>query len=293
MVPTMGHDAHCHCQIPKTKHFSGKGGHHRSLGHGSNTSTPKLPDSTTAKKPSGSKEQVPKEQDKSPKSHGSPKCGRSPTLPAESDGCKQKEAHTGDTCKLNSTLPISSSGFDGFRSPMGSHSEATELQPPSITSTPLGLGALQQWQSISKESQCSLASLYTSPAFNLPGQPVAGLGNLKPNVPSITGSHQVSSTWPAGILTPGLPSPNLTIDQATSMYKPATKCQALGVKLAKKFQVLSGLEAIDCNSIQGTVHEMLTMGHSAWEVAYVAIIWDKFPDDKCEVPPAISARRLM
>ena len=97
-------------------------------------------DSTSAKKSSSSKEQVPKEQDKSPKSRGSHKHGGSPTPPAESDRCKQKEACTEDTCELNSTLPISSSRFDGFHSPMGSHSEATELQPPSITSTPLGLG---------------------------------------------------------------------------------------------------------------------------------------------------------
>ena len=132
-------------ESPKTKHSDGKGGHHRSSGCGSNTSTPKFPDSTSAKKPSGSKEQVSKEQDKSPRSHGSHKCDRSPSPPAESDGCKQKEAHTEDTRKLNSTLPISSSGFDGFHSPMGSHSEATELQPPSITLTPLGLGTPWQW----------------------------------------------------------------------------------------------------------------------------------------------------
>ena len=178
---------------------------------------------------------------------------------SESTEHKRKEAHTADTCKLNSTLPISSSGFDGFHSLMGSHSKATELQPPSITSTPLGLGTPQQRQSILEESQHSLASLYTSPGFNLPGQLVAGLGNLTPSIPSITGSHQVSSTWPASVLTPGQPLPLLTIDQANSVYKLATKCQALGIKLAQKFQVLSSLEAIHCNSIQGTAHEMLTM----------------------------------
>ena len=126
-------------ESPKTKRSSGKGRHHCSLGHGLKTSTLKHPDSTSAKKPFGSKEQVLKEQDKSPKSRGSHKCGRSPTPPAESDRHKLKEAHTEDTCKLNSTLPISSSGLDGFCSLTGSHSEATELQPLSITSTPLGL----------------------------------------------------------------------------------------------------------------------------------------------------------
>ena len=96
-----------------------------------------------------------------------------------------------------------------------------------------------------------------------------------PSIPSIAGSHQVSSTWPASVFTPGLPSPNLTIDQANNVYKLATECQALGIKLAKKFQVLSGLEAIHHNSIQGMAHETLTMGHSAHEAAYIAIIWDE------------------
>ena len=130
---------------PKTKRSGSKGRHYRSLGCSSNTSIPKHPDSTSAKKPSSSKEPAPKEQDKSPKSHGSHKCGCSPSPSAKSARCKQKEAHTEDTRKLNSTLPISSSGFDGFRSSTGSHSEATELQPPSINSTLLGLGTPRQW----------------------------------------------------------------------------------------------------------------------------------------------------
>ena len=163
---------------------------------------------------------------------------------------------------------------------MGSHSEATELHPPSITLTPLGLGTPRQCQSTSEESQHSLASLYTSPGFNLPGQPVAGLGNLMPSVPSLEGSHQVSRTWPAGILTPGPSSPHLTVDQANSLYRLATECQVLGVKLAKKFQVLLGLEAMHHNSIQGMVHETLTLEHSAQEATYFAIIWDRVPDNE-------------
>ena len=136
VMPTMA------AKSPKTKSSSGKGRHHHSSGRGSNTSTPKCPGSSSARKPSSSKGQVPKEQDKSPKSCGSCKCGRSPTPPAKSHECKQKEAHTEDTCELNSTLPISSSGFDDFCSPTGSHSKATELQPLSITLTPLGLSTL-------------------------------------------------------------------------------------------------------------------------------------------------------
>ena len=105
-----------------------------------------------------------------------------------------------------------------------------------------------------------LASLYNSPGSNFRGQPVAGLGNLMPSIPSLAGSHQVSCTWSASVFTPGPSSPQLTVNQANSLYKLAAECQALGIKLAKKFQVLSGLEAMYRNSIQGTVHETLTLG---------------------------------
>ena len=37
-----------------------------------------------------------------------------------------------------------------------------------------------------------------------------------------------------------------------------------------------------CNSIQGMAHETLTLGHSAREAAYFAIIWDRVPDDEHE-----------
>ena len=70
-------------ESPKAKCPSGKGGHHRSSGHGSNTSTPKCPDSTPAKKPSSSMEPAPSEQDKSPRSHGSHKHGHSPSPSAK------------------------------------------------------------------------------------------------------------------------------------------------------------------------------------------------------------------
>ena len=132
-------------ESPKTKHSSGKGGPHRSSGCSSNTSTPKHPDSTSAKKPSSSKEPTSNSQEKSPKAHSSHKHGGSPSPSAESVGCKQKDVHMADSCTLNSTLPISSSVFDGLCSPMGSHSDVTELLPPSITSTPLGLAGPRQW----------------------------------------------------------------------------------------------------------------------------------------------------
>ena len=59
------------------------------------------------------------------------------------------------------------------------------------------------------------------------------------------------STWPTSVFTSGPSSPHLTINQANSLFKLATECQALGIKLAKQFQVLLGLEAMHRNSIQG------------------------------------------
>ena len=38
--------------------------------------------------------------------------------------------------------------------------------------------------------------------------------------------------------------------------------------------MLSGLEAMHHNSIQGTAHETLTLGHSAQEATYSAILRD-------------------
>ena len=131
-------------ESPKTICPSSKGGPHCGSGHSSNTSTPKYPDLTSAKKPSSSKEPISNGQEKSPKAHGSHKHDHSPSPSAKSVRCKWKDVHTEDTHTLNSTLPISSSTFDGLRSPTGSHSNGTKLLPPSITTTPLGLGGLRQ-----------------------------------------------------------------------------------------------------------------------------------------------------
>ena len=61
-----------------------------------------------------------------------------------------------------------------------------------------------------------------------------------------------------------------------------SECQALGVQFAKDFQTLSGLEAIHRNSVQGMAHETLTLGHSAHEAAYTAILRDNITDSECE-----------
>ena len=165
---------------------------------------------------------------------------------------------------------------------MGSHNDVIELQPLSITLTPLGLGAPRQWRTTSEESRHSLASLYTSPGFNFPGHPVAGPSKLTPSIPSLAGFHHMSSTWSASMFTSGPSSPHLTINQANSLYKLAAKCQALSIKLTKQFQVLSGLEAMHRNSIQGMVHKTLTLRCSAQETAYSAILWDRVSENECE-----------
>ena len=46
--------------------------------------------------------------------------------------------------------------------------------------------------------------------------------------------------------------------------------------------MLSGLEAIHRNSIQGTAHEMLTLGRSTWEATYSAILRDDITDAEHE-----------
>ena len=89
-------------ESPKTKCSGGKGGHHRSSGRGSNTSTPKCPYSISAKKPSSSKEPVLKEQDKSPRSHSSRKCSRSPSPSAEPDASRKRPTQK---TPANSTPP--------------------------------------------------------------------------------------------------------------------------------------------------------------------------------------------
>ena len=216
-------------ELPKTKHSGGKGSPHHGSGCSSNMSTPKCPDSTSTKKPSSSKGLALSKQEKSPRSCSSHKHGCFPSPSAESVGHKWKDVHTEGNRTLNSTLPISSSAFDSLHSPMGSHSNGTELLPPSITSTPLGLGSPRQWQNMSDKNRHLMASIYTSPGFNLPGYPVAGPSNLTPTVPSLAACHHVSSTWPTGVFTSGPSSPHLTIDQANSIFKLAAECQALGI----------------------------------------------------------------
>ena len=183
---------------------------------------------------------------------------------------------------VDTTLPISSSTMDTFRSLMGSLSEVVEPLAPSITSTPLGKAGPREGQMISSDSRHSSALFFASSSFNIPRLPSMGFGSLTPSVPSIASSHHISSTWPTDLF-PSRPSALwLTINQANSIFGLASECQALGVRLAKDFQTLSGLEAIHCNSMQGTAHETLTLGCSVHEAAYAAILRDDITEAECE-----------
>ena len=275
-------------ESPKTRHSRIKSGPLRGTGCSSNTSTLKRPDTTSTKKPSRPQEPTPHCLAKSPQAHSSWKHGHSPSPATESDGGKRRNLHRIDSTMVDTTLPIGSSTMDTFRSLTGSLSEVVEPLAPSITSTPLGKAGPREGQTISSDSRHSSASLFTSLSFNIPGLPSVGFGSLTPSVPSIAGSHHISSTWPSDSF-PSRPSaPWLTIDQANSIFGLASKCQVLDVRLAKDFQMLSGLEAIHRNSVQGMAHEMLTLGCSAHEAAYVTIS----RDDITEAERKAMTRRL-
>ena len=269
-------------ESPKAKHSSSKGWPQQSSGHSSNTSTLKCPDFMSTKKPPCPKESTPDDQAKSSQSCSSCKCCCSPSSTSGSTGHKHRDLHGEDSSAVNTTLPISSSMFDAFHSPTGSLSDVIEPLPPSITSTPLGQASPRYGCMTSADSRHSSASLFLSLNFNLPSYPAIGLGSLTPSVPSITGSQHILSTWPPNLFPSGRTTPQLTIDQANNIFSLVFECQVLGVRLAKDFQVLSGLEAIHRNSIQVTAHETLTLGHSAREATYVAILWDDITEAERE-----------
>ena len=269
-------------ESPKTRCSSSKSRPLQGTGRGSNTSTPKCPDSTSTNKPSHPQGSTPDRQAKSLQARSSRKCGGSPSPTTGSARCKQRDLCGIDSTMVDTTLPISSSTMDTFCSPMDSLSEVIEPLAPSITSIPLGKAGPREGWMISSHSRHSSASLFASSSFNLPGFPSVGLGSLTPSVPSIAGSHHILSTWPPNSFSSRPSTPWLTINQANSIFGLASECQALSIKLAKDLQVLLGLEAIHRNSIQGMVHEMLTLGDSAREAAYMAILWDDITEAEHE-----------
>ena len=82
-------------ESPRAKRSNSKSGPQQGSGCSSNTLTPKCPDSTSTKKPSGSKEPTSNDQEKSPKACSSCKCGHSPSPTTGSARCKQKDGRHG------------------------------------------------------------------------------------------------------------------------------------------------------------------------------------------------------
>ena len=181
-------------ESPKAKCSSSKGRPSWGSGHSSNTSTPKHPNSTSAKKPSCPKDSTPDDQAKSPQACSSHKRTHSPSPTSGSAGCKRRDLHGVYSSMADITLPTGSNKLDNFRSPMGSPSNVIEPLAPSITSTPLGKAGPREGQMTSSDSRHSSASLFASSSFSLPGYPSMGLGSLTPSVPSITGSKHILST---------------------------------------------------------------------------------------------------
>ena len=266
-------------ESPKTRCSSSKGGAPWGSGRSSKTSTPKRPDSTLAKTPCRSQESTPDHPAKSPQARSSQKHGHSPSPTTESAKNKQRGLSMMASGTVDTTLPL---GSRTFLSPTGSLSEVVEPLASSITSTPLGKAGHREGQTISSDSRMPSTSLFTSSSFNIPGLPSVGFGSLTPSVPSVIGSHNISSTWSPDSFPSGPSALRLTIDQVTSLFGLASECQALGVRLAKDFQTLSGLEAIHCNSFQGMMHEMLTLGHSAHKATYAAILRNNITDAEHE-----------
>ena len=101
-------------EFPKTRCSSSKSGPLRGTGRGSNTSTPKCLDSTSAKEPSHPQESTLDHPVKSPQARSSWKCGCSPSPAVELDRCKRRDLHGIDSTTVDTTLPIGSSTMDTF-----------------------------------------------------------------------------------------------------------------------------------------------------------------------------------
>ena len=191
-IPAESSKAKCSCS---------KSGTQQGSGCSSNTSTPKCPDSTSAKKPSCPKESTMEDQAKSPQACSSQKCSRSPSPTSGSAGHKQKDLRRDDTSVVDNTLPISSSMFDAFHSLMGSVSDVIEPLPPSITSIPLCQASLRVSDTGIRPHQTAgthqLRSLQAQASTYLATLP-SGLGALLPWCPA--------SLVPTMYRVPGLPT---------------------------------------------------------------------------------------
>ena len=142
---------------------------------------------------------------------------------------------------------------------------------PTSTSTPNKTRSGPCPHSSSNDSRHSMTpfeiGLYKH--FTYPSCKGMPCGSVTPTT-SISRSQQVTSSgWqPTGSFSP-LPSQamdTLSAEQAAEIYQLAAECQALGSKLTKQFQNLSGLEALHHTAAQAAAHETINGGciaHSA------------------------------
>ena len=187
-------------ESPKTRRSSSKGGAPWGTGCSSKTSTPKRPDSTLAKTPPHPQESTPDHSAKSLQARSSQKHGHSPSPTTELAESKQRDLSGMASGTVDTTQPLGSSTF---LSPTGSLSEVVGPLAPSITSTPLGKAGHRKGRTVSSDSRLSSTSLFASLSFNIPRLPSMGFGSLTPSVPSVTGSHHISSTWPPDLFPSG------------------------------------------------------------------------------------------
>ena len=144
---------------------------------------------------------------------------------------------------------------------------------PTSTSTPNKTRGGLCHHSSSSDSRCSMTpfemGMYGS--FSYFSSTGVHHGSITP-MTSIAGSQQVtSSRWQltrsfSPLLSQAMDT--LSTEQATEIYQLAAECQALGSKLTKQFQNLSGLEAVHHATAQAAAHETINMGCMARSTAF-------------------------
>ena len=122
--------------------------------------------------------------------------------------------------------------------------------------------------------------LYNS--FSYSGPAGLGRGRVTPTA-SVAGSQHVSSSiWQPPGLTSLPVTETLSAEQSTEIFNLAMECQVLSTELAKRFQTLSGLEAMHRTMAQATGNETINMEQMAQNVAYSILPDGQTWDKKCK-----------
>ena len=129
----------------------------------------------------------------------------------------------------------------------------------------------------SMESRCSWppldCSLYNNFYYSGPVGFGSGRGGVTPR--SVAGLQQVSSSILQSrvLFSPAaLPAHCfLTPEQSAKVFHLGAECQAVGTQLAKQFQQLSGLEAMQHAVAQAIAHETINRGHVERSTAYIVL----------------------